>query len=183
MKKAILSIVLAVLLLGTAPIAMATLNSNSIVEDGIEYYVQTNKPVYNLGENVEMLYRVTNLRSEDVVFYLPNSPAWNFWVEKDGENIWTAVEGWYTVSSGFTLAPSEFKEFPVFSPYYVWDMRNNENNLINVGEYDVIGGFDAGAAENYYYSRVSVPITIVPEPCSLAFLLASMVYFIKKRRT
>jgi hypothetical protein len=182
MKTIISAITLAVLVLGITPIAMAVPNSNSIIQDGIEYYTQTDKAVYELGEDVEMLYRVTNLTDVNVVFYLPNSPAWNFWVEKDGENIWTAVEGWYAFSSGFTLAPGEFKEFPVFSPYYVWDMRNNENNLINVGEYDVIGGFDAGEAENYYYSRVSVPITIVPEPSSLAILLAGAVYLTRKRK-
>ncbi len=49
-------------------------NSNSIVEDDIEYYMQTDKDVYDLGENVEMLYRVTNLGSEDVSFTFPNGP-------------------------------------------------------------------------------------------------------------
>jgi hypothetical protein len=51
-----------VIVLSCAGMAGATLvNSNSIVQDDIEYYIQTNKAVYDLGENVEMLYRVTNL--------------------------------------------------------------------------------------------------------------------------
>jgi len=29
---------------------------------GIEYYMQTDKSVYKLGEKVKMLYRVTNLK-------------------------------------------------------------------------------------------------------------------------
>jgi hypothetical protein len=170
MKTIISAIALAVLLLGIAPFAMAIPDSNSIVRDGIEYYIQTDKSIYDLGENVEMLYRVTNLRSEDVTFGFPGSPEWNFWVEKDGINIWSAVKGWYAFSPGFTLAPGEYKEFPDLNPPCIWDMRDNENNLINVGEYDVIGGFDAGIAEHYYYSRVSVPITIVPEPATIVLL-------------
>jgi hypothetical protein len=77
MKKGLLKSIFAVLFL--LPVcANATVNSNSIIQDDIEYYIQTDKSVYNLGEDVEMLYRVTNLRSEDVEFYFPNSPAWNF---------------------------------------------------------------------------------------------------------
>jgi hypothetical protein len=77
MKKGLLKSIFAVLFL--LPVcASATVNSNSIIQDDIEYYIQTDKSVYNLGEDVEMLYRVTNLRSEDVEFYFPNSPAWNF---------------------------------------------------------------------------------------------------------
>jgi hypothetical protein len=36
-------------------------DSNTIVEEGIKYYIQTDKPVYELGEHTEILYRVTNL--------------------------------------------------------------------------------------------------------------------------
>ncbi len=36
--------------------------SNFVVQDGIEYYMQTDKSVYDLGEDVEMSYRVTNQR-------------------------------------------------------------------------------------------------------------------------
>jgi hypothetical protein len=58
--------ILVVLVLGTAQVAKANLvNSNSIIQDGIEYYIQTDKFVYDLGENVEILYRVTNLRDEE----------------------------------------------------------------------------------------------------------------------
>jgi hypothetical protein len=183
MKYAIIKIALTVLMLLISPIAMAIPDSNSIVRDGIEYYIQTDKSVYNLGEDVEMLYRVTNLTDVNVTFRFPSSPAWNFWVEKDGEGIWSAVKIWYAFGTSFTLTPSEYKEFPDFSPPYVWDMRDDEGNLINVGEYEVIGGFDAGIAENFYYSRVSVPITVVPEPGSFVLLLGGMFYLTRKRKT
>ena len=177
--KRVISTIWLVLALGNCPIA-AALNSNSVIADDIEYYVQTDKSVYNLGEDVEMLYRITNLGDEDVTFSFPHSPSWNLWVEKDGEDIWSAVKIWYAFGSGFTLAPSEYKGFPEEDPPYVWDMLDDEDNLIDIGEYDVIGGFDAGSAEDYLYSRVSVPITIVPEPASfLLFAFAGL--FLRKQ--
>jgi hypothetical protein len=39
-------------------------NSKTIVEDGIEYYIQTDKSVYELGEHTEILYRISNLTDE-----------------------------------------------------------------------------------------------------------------------
>lgn len=181
MKTKIIGIVTVVLVLGTCQVARATpVDSNSIIQDGIEYYIQTDKFVYDLGENVEMLYRVTNLRQEDVTFSFPGTPEWNFWVEKDGENIWTAVEGWWLIGSGFTLAPSEYKEYP-----FEWDMRDAEDNLVNIGEYDVIGGLDGGTSihsKDYDFTRVSVPITIVPEPCSLALFTVGLSILMSRRK-
>lgn len=53
--------------LALAGCARATLvNSNSVVEDGVEYYIQTDKSVYDLGENVQILYRVTNVSENPV---------------------------------------------------------------------------------------------------------------------
>ena len=39
-------------------------NSKTIIEDGIEYYVKTDKSIYELGEHTEILYRITNLTDE-----------------------------------------------------------------------------------------------------------------------
>jgi hypothetical protein len=40
-------------------------NWNAIEVNDIEYYIQTDKSVYELGEDVDFLYRVTNLRDEE----------------------------------------------------------------------------------------------------------------------
>jgi len=139
----------------------AVVNSNSIVNDGIKYYIRTDKHAYHLGEEVQMLYRVTNLKSEDVKFVFSQSPEWNFWVKKYGENIWKAVNGWWLMGTSFTLTPGEHKEYS-----HAWDMRDSEGQLINAGFYMVTGGFDAGAdefdPEFYGYSKVSVSIEITP---------------------
>jgi len=39
-------------------------DSNTIIEEGIKYCIQTDKPVYELGEHTEILYRITNLTDE-----------------------------------------------------------------------------------------------------------------------
>jgi hypothetical protein len=183
MKTIISAIGFAVLLLWITPIAMATLNSNSIIKDGIEYYTQTDKSVYNLGEDVQMLYRVTNLRDEAVTFSFPHMPpVWNFWVEKDGENIWRAITGLQYGIIEFTLSPGEYREFPDWNPPYIWHMRDNENNLVTAGEYSVIGGLYDGYGY-YDYTKVDVPIEIVPEPGSLFLLTGGIIYLTRKRKT
>jgi len=138
-------------------------NSNSKVVDGIEYYIQTDKAVYNLGENVEMLYRVTNLRDEDVTFGYFALPVWNFWVEKGREIIWQAVNIWYGVRIKFTLNPGESKEFPNHDDPWMWNMQDREGNPVSPGKYSVIGGLYNGSG-SYDYTKVTVPIRIVPEP-------------------
>lgn len=175
MKTVILTIWFVVLLWMAAIAIAMPVNSNAVVLDDIEYYIQTDKAVYNLGQDVQMLYRITNLGDEDVTFILPNYPVWNFWVEKDGENIWTAVGGWHYTITEFTLSPGVYREFPDswFYPPYIWHMRDDENNLINIGEYDVIGGLDGGTV--HYDTIVAVPINVVPEPASfLLFALAGL---------
>jgi len=138
-------------------------NSNAIVIDNVEYYIQTDKAVYDLGENVEMLYRVTNRGAEDVTFAFGALPVWNFWVEKDGEHIWRAVNGWYAAATNLTISPGESREFPALDLPWIWNMRDKESNLVNAGEYSVIGGLYAGPGL-YEYSRVAVPIQIILEP-------------------
>jgi hypothetical protein len=143
----------------------AAVNSNSKVEDGIEYYVQTDKAVYVLGEEVEMLYKVTNLRDEEVMFGFPHTPVWNFWVEKEGNDVWTAVNRWWAKGLELTLESGESAEFPDVNYPYIWNMRDKEGDLVDVGEYEASGGLDA-MSPAYEETKVSVPIRIMCGPVS-----------------
>lgn len=182
MKKVILSIALAVLILGIAPFTIAVPNSNSIIEDGIEYYTQTDKSIYDLGENVDMLFRVTNLRGEDVLIGCSRSGEFNFLVENNDETVWAAVHWFAWFSPGVELSAGESKNIP-----YIWDMIDDSNNLVSPGIYDVFGVM-YNEPWNYnnhgipYTTEVSVPITIVPEPSSMALFMACLYMLIKSRR-
>ena len=171
MRRAFITTGLGALMFATVQLTMAApVDSNSIIKNGIECYIQTDKAVYNLGENVEMLYRVTNLRNENVTFGFPYYPVYQFWVDKNGEQIWSAVNFRLSVVTPLTLIPGESREFPNdFSPPFIWNMRDNGNDMVNIGTYNVIGGLDNGSG-TYDYTKVAVSIDIIPEPTTL-FLL------------
>jgi hypothetical protein len=151
--------------------AKATLvNSNSLIQDNIEYYMQTDKAVYNLGEGVQVLYRVTNLGVEDVTFQFTCGPVddrRDFMVDRDGERIWDNLDRprqW--VITSLTLSSLESKEFT-----WPWDMTDFNGNQVVPGNYDVIGVLgDLGLAYAERYVPVSVSIDIIPEPATLALL-------------
>jgi len=158
--------------------AKATLvDSNSIVRDGIEYYIQTDKSVYDLGESVEMLYRITNLGVEDVTFGFKYQQQCSFEVWDGETRIWYWPGRVNPAGSGFTLQPGEFKEY-----FKDWDMIDYSGILINPGIYDVTGAL-MRLAPGYEdrYVPVSVQIEVIPEPATI-LLLGLGVLLLKARR-
>jgi hypothetical protein len=163
--------------------ARATLvNSNSIVEYGIEYYVQTDKPTYTLGENVEMLFRVTNLTDDPVTIYCTKYPELNLSVVDGAETVWMKVGFWYLYSPGVPLSPGESTEIS-----HTWDMKDKTHNLLTPGNYDVVGIMYNGPwreynnHENYFPTEVGVSIAIIPEPSS-ALLFAGAAFILMYKR-
>ncbi|MHC4571446.1 MAG: right-handed parallel beta-helix repeat-containing protein [Planctomycetota bacterium] len=162
MKRKIISIIAAAVL-GMAGIADAAPDSNSIVQDGIEYYIQTDKSIYNLGENVQMLFRVTNLRTENVIIGCSRSPEFNLLVQKDGETIWKKYEGWYWFSPGVELLAGESEEI-----VHSWDMKDYNGNPVEPGMYDVVGVMYNEPWNHYTHggsytvTKVASTITILP---------------------
>ena len=140
-------------------------NSNSIIKDNIEYYIQTDKKEYKLGEIVEVPYKVTNLGSEEVTLNTYQSPEFNILIQKDGETIWAVYHGFWQYSPGVTLSAGESLNNP--RPWSIknsspskWDMRydesggDNEGKLVEPGIYNVIFVTYNSPTE------VGVPITI-----------------------
>ncbi len=137
------------------------LNSNSIIRDDIEYYMQTDRYIYNLGENVETLYRVTNFGDEDVMFVFPNGPKERqcaFTVDKDGEIIWDTRN--LPITPAFTyfiLKSSQSKEYTE-----KWNMvvpTKIGYVPAYVGAYTVTGALD-GLWLGYEERHVPVPVNI-----------------------
>ena len=135
-------------------------NSNTIVDDGIEYYVQTDKSVYELGEHTEILYRITNLTNE-VWAVVRVCRVMDILVEvKEGENlrqVWTF--GWEHSHppgpTGVVLWPGESAELRVPWPQFNmnWTGDRWEYAQAPSGTYRITGVI-------YGYSSVSVDITV-----------------------
>ena len=194
-KKILKKLVCAgIVILASAVPAKATLvNSNSIVVDDIEYYIQTDKSVYDLGEGVELLYRVTNLRDEvfDVIGFFP---IWDILVTaNEGENfreIWSFH--WY---GGGPLGPVVFRlemdETMEFT--YTWTQIDHQgtpeigdDTQVSPGVYRVSGVFQGiEGISNEIDTSVAIDITIIPEPGSLVLFgmgFGSLLLCKKKRR-
>jgi hypothetical protein len=171
MKTIVSVTTLAVLVLGIAPIAMAVPNSNSIIEDGIEYYIQTDKSIYDLGENVEMLYRVTNLRSEEWRFGYSFPIGDAIVAAKEGEVFneiwhwsWDKIHPMGPIV--FQLGPGESAELNGIWPQI--DLNGSveieDHTQVPPGMYKMMGVFYP--TDSY----IVVDMTIIPEPATLSLL-------------
>jgi len=148
-------IVASVLLAGAAGTAMSAPDSNSIVIDDIEFYVETDKSIYYLGENVQMLYRLTKLGFPSTTILCHQAPPLNLVVLKDGKTVWMKVQGWYQVMVDLQLFP----KIPV-EITSSWDMNDVNGVPVEPGTYDVLGViYDCSGIPD-----VGVQITILPEP-------------------
>ncbi len=141
---------------GVVEARAACVDSNSVVLDGIEYYMQTDKSVYSLGENVEMLYRLTNLSySSTVRFEFSNQEQWYFKVREGTTTIWRWPKHILPATSEFTLYPRDVKGFCM-----EWDMTDdNTGTIVTPGTYDVIGAlYDVRDLERYVPVAVQIEI-------------------------
>lgn len=159
-------------------------NSNSIIVDDIEYYTQTNKSFYDLGEYVEILHRVTNLRDEPLTFVFGVQQQCSFEVWDDGTRIWYEPKAVNPAGSVFTLQPGEFKEF-----LKDWDMINDNGTygteddfMVSLGIYYVSGQLFTTTPDGKIPESVSVSIKIIPEPAT-ALLVGLGVLLVNRRKS
>jgi len=172
MRRVIIAIGLAGLVLGIAPPALADIDSNSIINNGIEYYIQTDKSVYELDEIVNIYYRVSNLTNDNITLgTVSGDPLaqYYFWVTQGVDSIWRYpyISGSMVIEQ-YILHPLETKEFQT-----TWNLMNDNGTewwsgddfLVNPGIYNVFG-------EVYLFPQdrrlpISVSINVVPEPASI----------------
>jgi hypothetical protein len=168
------------LILGMPLVARATLvDSNSIIRDGIEYYIQTDKSVYDLGEDVEILFRITNLRDEqwDVIAL---GPVKDISIVGKTDEISYEIWRWSWLNPPppgpmvLRLEAGESKEFhktwAQIDAKGTWDL--GDDTPVPPGTYWISGivqghgGYDPPKRID---EIVSINITIVPEPSAVAF--------------
>ena len=165
--------------------AKATLvNSNSVFQDGIEYYIQTNKSVYDLGEDVEILYRITNLGDEELYVQGLGSVQDFVVAQEEGQDfkeIW--MWGTFNVPipgpTVLSLQPNESAElsdiWPQLDWMEPWDLEDDVQ--VPPGRYRISGVVNR-------VEMVNVDINIIPEPSSLILFVVGLpiANYINRRR-
>jgi hypothetical protein len=188
MRTIISAIALAVLILGIAQIAIAEIDSNSIINNGVQYYIQTDKSIYELGENVNILYRVSNLTNENIILgdAAPDPLAYyDFRVTQNDNHIWRYPYLTPVLElTDFSLEPYEIKEFQT-----AWNMMNDNGTIwpitddfpVSPGVYNVLG--EVALWPKTDRIPVSVSIDIVPEPATLLLLGTGLLGILARNRT
>jgi len=118
------------------PFGMDKINSAVVVEDGIEYYLQTDNHTYVLGSSVKILYRVTN--KSDTVRLMGDWPNLGALQPVDiiqgDKDIWIVPPTPYALTA-FYLDPNESCEYTMD-----WEMETwPEFEPVEPGIYTVIG--------------------------------------------
>ena len=154
-------------------------NSNEVIRDGISYYLETDKTTYSLNdengnpEPVRMLFRVTNLRNENVgIYFGGSSRVHSFKVMDEDENIL-----WFR-ESRLNLRPPieidlnqgesiEFNTNEEYWRYGPWNLINEQENNdpdddtpVEPGRYEIISSLNP--IGRYFIGREEVEIEIVP---------------------
>jgi len=190
MKTKIMGAVTVVLVLGTAQFARATLvDSNSIVKDGVEYYLQTDKFVYELVEDVVMLYRVTNLTENPVDIgkvVESGEPGWyHFVITDEADN-----EVWHYLCFPI-LGPQMLRLQPYESIEYekIWEMVNDNGTWFNIddfpagpGRHNIMGELNLMYGDQDKRVPVWVSIEIIPEPSTIVLLGTGFVGVILRKK-
>jgi hypothetical protein len=155
--------------------------SNSVIEDDIEYYIEVDKSVYNLGEDVEFLYRITNLSDEERRF-IGSFPLFDVLAEeKDGEDfneIWNLTWGQAGPMGPMVYGLGSHESIEINA---LWPQINLHGSVEIEDHTQVLAG-SYRLSGICYPTDVSIPvdIDIVPEPGSLSLLLAGSIALLKK---
>jgi hypothetical protein len=168
---AALMVVILVLATGAREARATLVDSNSITKDGIEYYIQADKSIYDLGEDVEMLFRVTNWRTEEwsVTGFFPIR---DIIVEaKEGESF---NETWYwswdkigpAGPVDLQLQPNESAELNG-----IWSQIDLKGTIDPIDDTSVPPGiYRISGVLCPTDTSVAVDVAIIPEPATLTLL-------------
>jgi len=157
---------------------------------GIE--LETDKTIYQPGEEVDFLYRVANNSDCRCHWDLRKLPGFDAWVFENSANlernelliyhepIWSYMIGFIETSHRWIFDPGEMVEFD-----WTWDLTDYQGNPVGPGEYELLafyyGTFESDCDAPLDLSGAQLHITVIPEPSILALLAASGVLLTKRR--
>jgi len=205
LHRACVLVVLAGVLLSPTSLLADTLNSNPFVayypayppnvgDVPVEFYIQTDKAVYELGEPAELLFRVTNIgeAATGLPVALPRE-VMDIWIRFEDESV--PIDGhvghvysaggygpWW---GGLYLLPGDYEELS-----WTWKAGYRQTGppgdqwygpVVGEGAYQVWGVFGGfllfGEVDGKmsiiwerFDQKVTVDVGVIPEPCTLAFL-------------
>jgi len=164
------------LLLATIPALCATCPVRAeLIPDpppGIQYTIETDRDVYQLGENVLVSQKVVNPSQWDFTLRLNMTPGFDLWALRDGVKIWSTHIAFFLYGSAKTVGPGEMLQRD-----YVWDMRDYNGDIVPPGEYEMRSVIYGNGRD------VSKTITIVPEPATFRIMLLTWGLLPGKRRS
>ena len=135
------------------------------------FFLETDKAVYQLGEEVHAVHRLTNEGDADYRARMLSGPAFDLWVLDDqGAKIWSQHLNFTLNTWWLTLGPGES-----IVREYTWDMTDYGGNLVSPGQYELVGVI-------YGDNDVSTQITILPEPATVGLVLAGCWVLALRRR-
>jgi len=144
------------------------------------YSIETDKQVYQLGEEVRITHRAVNEGDADVTIRFGWAPGFEFYILAEG----VMIEPWYQARSPviwwLALSPGES-----YVSEWTWDMTDRDGNPLGPGAYDIVGVSHGGpdpVLPGMDYPDVAVTsITIVPEPGMLALVSVSLCLLLRRR--
>jgi hypothetical protein len=135
------------------------------------YLIETDKEVYQLGEEVLITHRAVNCGETDIKMRFLYAPAFEFFVLAGEERIEPWVQLRFTVIWGFRLSPGES-----YVTEWTWDMTDSEGTPLSPGTYEIVGASNGGPEPVLPpggMARPDVPvasIAIIPEPGMLGLV-------------
>jgi len=145
------------------------------------YLIETDKEVYQLGEEVRITHRAVNQGEVDVTIRFGWAPGFEFCIVAGDES----MEPWFQARSPviwwLTLTPGES-----YITEWTWDMTDRDGIPLAPGNYDIVG-VSHGALDPVLpgvdYPDVPVTsITIVPEPGMLGFVSLGFGVLLRRKR-
>ena len=178
LKSVVCAGIVTLLLAGCAKANLV--NSNSIVEEGLEYYIRIDKGVYDLGETIEMLHRLTNVGDQTLNVAEPTvTYTISFELTRpEGDTLFAPAYITRPQPPGFpniiTLNQGEYIEKRYYIMLCEWgaDGQVVEEPFATVGQYSITSEYDNSFADEGPVRLVpdALHFAIIPEPATLLLL-------------